>query len=135
MKRMYSKQEVEAIVSALLPTPIETHVYSLYKGEGIGTTTGSQTTVYFVSNKDITSASDLIKEDIHNKVIGINYHEWDNSDSDAPLLWVALGNFATDSNGKLNFYRVKDKDTVYDGITDVNVTLATLKTYTLTKLV
>ena len=135
MKRMYSKQEVEAIVSALLPTPIETHVYSLDKGEGIGTTTGSQSTVYFVSNKDITSASDLIKEDIHNKVIGINYHEWDNSDSDAPLLWVSLGNFATDSNGKLNFYRVKDKDNVYDGITDVNVTLATLKTYTLTKLV
>lgn len=133
MKRMYSKQEVEAIVRALLPTPIETHVYSLYKGEGIGTATGSQTTVYFVSNKDIENASYLTAEDINGKVIGVNYHEWASEAYEA--LWVSLGNFATDSNGKINFYRIKDRDGSYDGITDVNVTLATLKTYTLTKLV
>ena len=133
MKRMYSKQEVEAIVQALLPTPTLTHVYSLYKGEGIDTSTGSQTTVYFVSNKDITSASDLTKEDIHNKVIGINYHEW-NEDAYSDL-WVSLSNFSTKTNGQVNFYRIKDRDGSYAGITDSNISLATLKTYTLTKLV
>lgn len=136
MKRMYSQEELENIIRALIPESTNSHVYSLTKSTG-DSTTGSQTTVYFVADKDITTASDLVADDIHNKVIGVNYHEWDSTADDA--LWVSLGNFGTKSNGQINFYRIKqttESDTdVFGGITDSNISLATLKTYTLTKLV
>ncbi len=133
MRRMYSQSQLETIVEGLIPETSNTHVYSLYKGVGIGTDTGSQTTIYFVSDKDITNVENLVAEDIYNKVIGVNYHEWASAANDD--LWVSLSNFATDSNGKVNFYRIKERDGSYAGITDVNITLTTLKTYTLTKLV
>lgn len=133
MRRMYSKPQLEAIIQALIPESSNTHVYSLYKGEGIGTTTGSQTTVYFVSDKNIENASDITAEDINGKVIGVNHHEWISEAYDD--LYVSLGNFATDADGKINFYRIMQRSDAYNGIIDSNITLETLKTYTLTKLV
>lgn len=130
---MYSKNQLEAIVEGLIPETSNTHVYSLYRAEGVGTDTGSQTTVYFVSDKDITNVENLVADDINGKVIGFNYYEWAIDAYDD--VWVALGNFTTDSNGKINYYRIKDRDGSYKGITNSNITLETLKTFTLTKLV
>lgn len=136
MKRMYSQEELENIIRALIPESTNSHVYSLSKSTG-NSDAGSQTTVYFVADKDIDSASDLVADDIHNHVIGVNYHEWNNSTYST--LYVSLGNFGTKSNGQINFYRIKqttETDTdVFGGISDSNISLATLKTYTLTKLV
>lgn len=135
MRRMYSQSQLEAIIRGLIPETSNTHVYALNKDD-TGASAGSQTTVYFVSDKEITSASDITAEDIYNKVIGVNHHEWlEDAYSD---LWVSLGNFATKANGQINFYRIKQRDDggeKFAGISDSNISLATLKTYTLTKLV
>lgn len=137
MRRMFSKTQLEAIVQGLIPEILYTHVYSLSKSSG-NSTTGSLTTVYFVSDKNIENASALVATDIHNKVIGVNYNEWDSSDVET--LWVSLGSFETKSSGQVNFYRIKQvenesNELVFDGITDTNISLSTLKSYTLTKLI
>ena len=132
MKRMYSQEELEAIVRALLPVPYETHVYALNQSTS-SASASKETTVYIVSNKDIASASDLVADDINGKVIGVNYYE-DSTDSYDDI-WVGLSHFSTNSSGVVTFHRIKDRNGSYAGITATNIELATLKTFTLTKLV
>lgn len=129
---MYSQSQLEAIVEGLIPETSNTHVYALNQSTS-SASASKETTVYIVSDKDIASASDLVADDINGKVIGVNYYEEKLDAYDD--IWVGLSHFSTNSNGVVTFHRVKDRNGSYAGITATNITLATLKTYTLTKLV
>ena len=132
MRRMYSKSQIEEIAGKMVEENA-LHVYSLNKTTS-SSNTDKETTIYIVSDKDITSASDLVADDINGKVIGVNYYEEDSS-GETDDIWVGLSHFSTNAIGVVTFHRIKDSDESYAGISATNVTLATLKTYTLTKLV
>ena len=132
MRRMYSKNQLEEIVGKIVEENA-IHVYSLSKITS-SANTDKETVIYIVSDKDIASASDLVADDINGKVINVNYYEEDSS-GETDDIWVGLSHFSTNASGVVTFHRIKDSDESYAGISATNVTLATLKTYTLTKLV
>lgn len=135
MRRMYSENQIKTIAGAVATEIVNgavPHFYSLTENTG-DASTGKDIAIYIASSKNITSAGDLVSEDINGKVIGVSYYEYASGANDN--IYVGLSHFSTNESGVITFHRIKDSDGEYAGITATNIDLETLKTYTLTKLV